>query len=91
MTLISVRIKTEKTHLLLKMNDLFLGTEPIGHLLFIDTNWMEEIADLQIKMVKSGTLTSFTDCSNIVLCQKRGIENIIAFDGHFEGFLTQIR
>jgi predicted nucleic acid-binding protein len=33
---------------------------------------------------------SFADCSSIVLCQQHQIESIIAFDGHFQGWLQQI-
>jgi len=90
MTLISTQVKGEKENLLRKMKNLFLGEEPLGHLVCIEPVWLPEIADLHIKLTTPGPSPSFTDCSSIIACQKQGIEKILSFDWHFEGFLNLI-
>src|SRR4030042_2848268 len=70
MTLISTRVKGEKSVLLKKMQDLFLGEEPIGYLVRIDSDGLPEIANLHQKLTTSDPAPSFTDCSNIIACQK---------------------
>ncbi|HME50594.1 MAG TPA: hypothetical protein VKM55_00115 [Candidatus Lokiarchaeia archaeon] len=53
--------------------------------------WFGEIAALQIKLCRDETEASFTDSSAIIECQKQKIGKIVSFDGHFEGFLEQLR
>lgn len=91
MTLINVRTKGERKDLLEKMKSLFLGEGPIAKMIKIESQLFDEIADLQIKTTKKEDPISFTDCSNIVLCQKRKLPMIISFDEHYKGFLTRIQ
>lgn len=91
MTLIAVRTKGNRLDLLEKMGTLFLGLEPIAEMLDVPMSSFSEIAALQKKMNAPGEAVSFTDCSNIVLCQKCKIPQILSFDGHFEGYLIQIK
>ncbi len=91
MTLINVRTKGTRKDLLEKMSSLFLGIEPIADLIAVEDQWLQEIVNLQIKMTKNGNSISFTDCSNIILCQKRNLTKIVSFDGHYNGLLTQIQ
>ena len=91
MTLINVRTKGERTDLLEKVKSLFLGEYPIAKMIMIESQLFDEIANLQIKITKKDDPLSFTDCSNIILCQKRKLFKIISFDGHYKGILTQIQ
>ncbi len=91
MTLINVRTNGNRTDLLEKMRSLFLGTEPIAEMVAVENQWLQEIVYLQIKITKKGNAISFTDCSNIILCQRRLLTKIVSFDSHYNGFLTQIQ
>ena len=50
---------------------------------FIDMNVSEKSKDKR-------KFLSFVDCSNIIFCQEHQIENILAFDGDFYGWLNVI-
>ncbi len=91
MTLINVRTRGDRKDLLERMKSLFLGEEPIAKMITIDTQLLDEIVNLQIKLTRKDEPISFTDCSNIIICQKRKIYKIISFDSHYKGFLTQIQ
>ncbi|MHA1280104.1 MAG: type II toxin-antitoxin system VapC family toxin [Candidatus Helarchaeota archaeon] len=91
MTLINVRTRGNRKDLLEKMSSLFLGTEPIAEMVAVDNQWLQEIVTLQLKITKKGNPISFTDCSNIILCQKRNISKIVSFNQHYNGLLTQIQ
>lgn len=91
MTLINVRTHGGRKDLLEKMKSLFLGEYPLAKIITIESQLLDEIANLQIKITKKDDPISFIDCSNIVLCQNRKLSKIISFDGHYKGFLTQIQ
>ena len=91
MTLINVRTNGHRTDLLEKMSSLFLGTESIAEMVAVENQWLQEIVYLQIKITKKGNAISFTDCSNIILCQRRLLTKIVSFDSHYNGFLTPIQ
>ena len=90
LTLINVRTKGKRLDLLEKMKQLFLGPLAIANLLSIENSWLESIYKLQKKISVLGDPVSFTDASNIILCQNYEIKNIVSFDGHFSGFLNVI-
>ncbi|TFF85849.1 MAG: PIN domain-containing protein [Promethearchaeota archaeon] len=90
MTLLNVRTRGNRKDLLEKMSVLFLGSEPIAEMIKMENNWLQEIVDLQIKITKGGNPISFTDCSNIIICQKLNLTKIVSFDSHYDGFLTKI-
>jgi len=91
MTLINVRTKGTRKDLLERMKSLFLGEEPIAKMITVDNEILDEISNLQIKITKMNEPISFTDCSNIILCQTRKISKIVSYDSHYIGFLTQIQ
>jgi len=88
LTLINIRTKGKRLDLLEKMKNLFLGPLSIANLLSIENSWLESIYNLQKKISVPGDPVSFTDASNIILCQNYEIKNIVSFDGHFSGFLN---
>ncbi len=90
LTLINIRTKGKRVDLLEKMKKLFLGPLAIANLLSIENSWLESIYDLQKKLSVPGDPVSFTDASNIVLCQNYEIKNIVSFDKHYSGFLNVI-
>ena len=87
MTLLNFRTQGKRIDLLLKMEQLFIGTDPLAEMHAINTEWFEEIGKMQREVIQEGNPFSFTDASNIICCQKRGIRNIISFDGQFKGIL----
>ena len=90
MSLITFRIGL-RSDLLEKMKSFFIGPRKIAIMIDIPMEWLDEIATLQVKLCRDGTEASFTDCSSIIACQKQEIGKIVSFDGHFEGFLEQLR
>lgn len=60
-------------------------------MVLVEPHWHEHIARLQMKMTQKGDPVSFTDSSSVVLCRKHEVDKILAFDGHFEGFLEQVK
>lgn len=91
MTLLNIRTKGLRKDLLQKMLSLFIGSQQIAKLLIIRYEWLEKISQIQIKFTKKNKILSFTDASNIFLCELYGITNIVSFDEHYEGILTQIK
>ena len=87
LTLMNCRTNGKRKDLLKKIFDLFLGKEPIAHIIKVNENWLKEIYIFQSKITKPDNPISFTDASNIILCQKLKIEKIIAYDEHYKGFL----
>ncbi len=90
LTLINIRTKGKRLDLLEKMKKLFLGSLAIANLLSIENSWLDSIYNLQKKLSAPGDPVSFTDASNIVLCNNYEIKNIVSFDEHFSGFLNVI-
>ena len=69
------------------MWDYFFDTEPIAQIIAVNQTWLPEIRDTQREMTVDNNPVSFTDASNIILCQRLEITNILSFDGHFQAFL----
>ena len=90
LTLINIRTKGKRLDLLEKMKKLFLGSLAIANLLSIENSWLESIYNLQKKLSVPGVPVSFTDASNIILCQNYEIKNLVSFDKHYSGFLNVI-
>jgi predicted nucleic acid-binding protein len=90
LTLASVRSHGNKK-VIEQMGKLFFGEEQIAQILPINSDWLEEIYSLQMQLTTPELKISFTDCSNIVCCKKQRISAILSFDGHFTGFIKQIK
>jgi uncharacterized protein len=90
MTLINARTHGNRKDLLEKMQDYFLNDEPIAQLVNINHTWLSEIGQLQLTMTAENNPVSFTDASNVIACQRLEIPQIVAFDGHYHGYLNQI-
>jgi predicted nucleic acid-binding protein len=90
MTLVHVRIGS-RPDLLEKMASFFIGSRKIANLIDISTIWLKDIVEMHVKLVRDGTDASFTDCSSIIACKMHSITKIISFDGHFAGFLEQLK
>ena len=91
MTLVNSRTKGMRKVLLGKMTSLFIGPQPIANLIMIQKSMLNNIIKIQLKYTEPSRVISFTDASNIFLCQKFRIENIISFDDHYNGILSNIR
>ena len=90
LTLMNIRTYGKRLDLVEKVYDLFMGQEPLAELIKVPKIWIKDIFAVQRKLTTAKDPISFTDASNIILCQKHGIKNIVAFDGHFKGFLHVI-
>ena len=92
-----VAVRTRKNPKLLKeAKDLFIGDFQIATLLSLTETAEKEIWNIFIKAnsTKESSkkkILSFVDSSNIVLCKEHRINNIIAFDGDFKGWLNVIK
>lgn len=91
MTLVNARMRGKRLDLLDKMSNLFISEEPIAKMLKIETEWLREIQEIQKKYTTSKRILSFTDASNILVCEKEKIKEIISFDKNFEGILNSIK
>lgn len=91
-TLVAVRTRnnTEAIH---KARELLVGDKKIAVLLQPSEHITMKTWDLFIQINKDPKrqAVSFVDCSNIAICDYRGIEKIVSFDAHFDGWLTRIR
>ncbi len=73
-------------------HDLFLGQNQLAIILHPNNQIYSQTWDLFLKMNNDQNLkvVSFVDCANIVFCQYRKIDKILAFDHHFDGWLHRI-
>ncbi|MCP4760692.1 MAG: type II toxin-antitoxin system VapC family toxin [archaeon] len=90
LTLINIRTYGKRNDLVEKMFNLFMGEEPIAKLIKVQEKWIYEIYSMQKRMTKPNNPLSFTDASNIILCNKLQIDKIISFDEHYRGILEII-
>jgi len=74
------------------IRNLFSGSEKLAIILRFGDDLEEDTWKLfhRINTTKKSKFVSFVDCANIVTCKRYSIENIIAFDEHFDGWLTRI-
>jgi predicted nucleic acid-binding protein len=79
--------RTKRLELAIEMGEYILKSPRIRKLRIT-----EEIFDDAWKKFKSlkGKLMSFTDCTSLVLMEKRGIEYIASFDSGFDGLARRI-
>ncbi|TFH30926.1 MAG: PIN domain-containing protein [Promethearchaeota archaeon] len=89
-----VAVRTHKNQKALeKARDLFIGDLQIATILSLTESTEKKAWDIFIeansekKSPKRNKILSFVDCSNIILCKEHGIDNILAFDGDFHGWL----
>ena len=90
-------IRTQRNSAIIKeLKRLFIGELKIATPLEISASILEKTWNLYIKKLISEknkgkrSFLSFIDSSNIILCQEHQIENIVAFDGDFEGWLNVV-
>lgn len=88
-------IRTENNHQLLEeFFQLMFGSKQFCKILHstpeIDKQIYQQFQKFNQNLRKKSHFKSFVDVSNIVFCQNNKIENIVAFDSHFEGHLTLI-
>lgn len=91
LTLLNYRTKGSRQDLIKKMKILFFGEKSIAdELISIPIDWLEEITELLIKLTNNKRIFSFTDCSNIIICEKKKISFMVSFDQDYAEFLNVI-
>ncbi len=90
-TLVSIRTKNNPIALK-EINDLLKGDKQIASVLRPNDQLESDTMNLFIKINERSKKrpVSFVDCSNIVFCKNRGIDNILTYDKHFDGWLTRL-
>jgi len=77
-----------------KISDLFIGPLQIAPIIRVGEDTEVKVWDMFKKLADAGDLKttrgvwSFVDCSNVVVCEKYGIDYIAAFDDHFKAWLS---
>ena len=91
LTLVAVRTKNNST-VLKKIDEFFKGDKQIAIILRPDDQIENETLKLFLKINTNPKkkIVSFVDCSNIIFCRKRAIDNILAYDGHFDPWLSRL-
>jgi len=91
LTLVAVRTKNNSIALR-EIEEFFNGNKKIARILRPDEQIENETLKLFLKINKKqkSKTVSFVDCSNIVFCKKRAIDNILAYDRHFDAWLTRL-
>lgn len=80
-----------------KIRSIFIGDLKLALFLEFTPKIMTDTWDLFTKANRLNSppskkkILSLVDASNIIFCKSHGIENIVAFDGDFQGWLTQIQ
>lgn len=88
-----VGVRTKKHPLALDtIKSYFLGIDQIASILHFDDSHIEPAWNLYFTVNKNrkSRIISFVDCTNIVLCQFFNVDYILAFETHFDAFLTRI-
>jgi len=88
-----VGVRTRKHPLAMKtIQEYFIGADQIAGILDFEEGHVKEAWALFLKTnaEKKTQIISFIDCTNVILCQHYSIDTILAFDRHFEGYLTRI-
>ena len=91
LTLVAVRTKNNSV-VLEEIEDFFKGSKQIARILRPDDQIESETLKIFLKINKNPKkkIVSFVDCSNIIFCRKRAIENILAYDRHLDPWLTRV-
>ena len=92
-TLTLVAVRTKNNSIVLKeIDEFFKGDKQIARILRPDDQIENETLKLFLKINKNPKkkIVSFVDCSNIIFCRKRAIGNILAYDRHFDAWLTRL-
>ena len=71
-----------------KCRDIFLIRNLLRKLLLSIRHGFQKMRDTQREMTVDNNPVSFTDASNIILCQRLEITNILSFNGHFQAYYT---
>ena len=92
-TLTLVAVRSRNNSIVLKeIDEFFRGDKQIARILRPDEQIENEFLKLFLKIntnPKKKTV-SFVDCSNIIFCRKHAIDNILAYDRHFDPWLTRL-
>ena len=90
-TLIGIRTK-KHPKAMKTIQNYFIGLDKIAIILRFNEEHEKDtwITFHKINKTIKNKIVSFVDCTNIVLCKHYTIENILAYDGHFDGWLTRI-
>ena len=88
-TLLMYRSKGNKA-LVNKLDELCWGDECFFRIVNIPTSEFQKIASIMTKYASPKKLLSFVDASLIFLAQNKGYDQVISFDGHFDGIIPRI-
>lgn len=90
-TLVSTRTRNNPIALK-EISDLLKGDKQIASVLRPDDQFESDAMKLFIKINKNSKkkAISFVDCSNIIFCRNRAIDNILTYDRHFDAWLTRL-
>ncbi|MHA1744696.1 MAG: type II toxin-antitoxin system VapC family toxin [Promethearchaeota archaeon] len=91
MTLVAVRTK-KNGDVMHEISEFFTGNKQIARILRPDDQIENDTVALFLKTNQDpqAKLVSFVDCSNVIFCRKRSIEHILAYDRHFDAWLSRI-
>mgnify|MGYP006308320829 CR=1 FL=1 len=90
LTLVSVRTKNN-TKALNNVRELLVGRKRFALILRTNPEIEQKTMDLFVKRNSTAEDTmSYVDCSNIEFCKHNGLEYILSFDSHFDGWLKRI-
>lgn len=91
LTLVAVRSRNNSV-VLKEIDKFFKGDKQIAIILRPDEQIEDESIKLFLKINKNSKnkTVSFVDCSNIIFCRRRGIDSILAYDKHFDAWLTRL-
>ncbi|MHA1783787.1 MAG: type II toxin-antitoxin system VapC family toxin [Candidatus Helarchaeota archaeon] len=90
-TLIGVRTK-KHPKAMKTIQNYFSGSDKIAIILRFNEEHEKDTWETFHKINKTikPKIVSFVDCANIVLCKHYSIEHILAYDEHFDGWVTRI-
>lgn len=91
LTLIRTRNNFHAIH---RMRELFIGDTQIATLIRLDEHDEKESWDLfekiNVKKRNNSEFISFVDCTNLICAKRYQIDQILAFDCHFDGWIQRI-
>lgn len=90
-TLVAVRTR-KNFQAMRNIRELFVGSGKIAIILRLKEDTEKEAWEIfhKINENRSSKVLSYVDCTNIALCHYYSIGNILSYEGHFEGWITNI-
>lgn len=83
-------VRTKRKKLVEDVYSLFIGKEAMVVLHSFPHDLIEQAWEIFEKYSDKKRPLSYTDCTNIVFCQKKNIDYILSFDSEFDGILARI-